>query len=109
VYPKDYLKKIGLARGRYNQIANYVLAQSEINVAIGNKPPEVYFGELLEQCAGAKKKYGGILSEEDLRINLRTHCIPASILSTRLPDYEEFLEERRKLMSLKIKNWFESL
>ena len=28
VYPRNYLKKQGLARGRYNQIANFVLAQS---------------------------------------------------------------------------------
>lgn len=48
VFPKDYLKKQGLARGQYNQIANYVVAQSEINIAIGNKEPRVYFSELLE-------------------------------------------------------------
>jgi hypothetical protein len=41
VFPRDYLKKNGLARGQYNQIANYVVAQSEINIAIGNKKPLV--------------------------------------------------------------------
>jgi len=30
VYPRNYLKKQGLSRGRYNQIANFVLTQSEI-------------------------------------------------------------------------------
>jgi hypothetical protein len=34
VFPKNYLKKQGLQRGRYNQIANFVLAQSEINIAL---------------------------------------------------------------------------
>ena len=40
VYPRNHLKKQGLARGRYNQIANFVLAQSEINIAIGDRAPE---------------------------------------------------------------------
>ena len=60
VFPQNHLKKQGLSRGRYNQIANFVLAQSEINIAIGDKPPEMYFEELAEQCDGGKKKYGGI-------------------------------------------------
>jgi hypothetical protein len=60
VYPKKHLKKQGLSRGRYNQIANFVLAQSEINIAIGARAPEVYFAELAEQCNGGKKRYGGI-------------------------------------------------
>jgi len=55
VYPRKYLKAQGLSRGRYNQIANFVLAQSEINIAIGDKAPEKYFGELVEQCAGEEK------------------------------------------------------
>src|SRR5207344_2438336 len=36
LYPKNYLKNQGLSKGRYNQIANFVLAQSEINIAIGD-------------------------------------------------------------------------
>lgn len=109
VYPKQYLKGQGLARGRYNQIANFVLAQSEINIAIGHKPPEVYFKELSEQCAGGKKKYGGITSTADLRANLRMHCLPEALLDGIIPAYDDFLEQRRKLMALKIKRWFEAL
>lgn len=109
VYPKNYLKKQGLARGHYNQIANFVLAQSEINIAIGDKAPETYFKELSEQCDGGKKKYGGITSEVDMRANLRMSCLPESLLDGKIPGYEDFLEERRKLMALKIKTWFEAL
>jgi hypothetical protein len=39
IFPRDFLKKAGMAKGQYNQIANYVIAQSEINIAISNKPP----------------------------------------------------------------------
>jgi len=109
VYPKKHLKSQGLSRGRYNQIANFVLAQSEINIVIGDKPPQKYFRELADQCSGGKKKYGGITKESELRANLRANCVPESLLDDDIPDYEEFLEERRKLMALKIKTWFEAL
>lgn len=109
VYPKKLLKGQGLARGRYNQIANFVLAQSEINIAIGATPPEDYFKELAEQVNGGRKKYGGITDEADLRANLRASCVPESMLDGVIPDYDNFLEERRKLMALKIKTWFEVL
>ena len=109
VYPRKHLKTQGLSRGRYNQIANFVLAQSEINIAIGDKPPEKYFKELAEQCDGGKKKYGGITDAAELRANLRMSCLPESLLDGEIPDYDDFLEERRKLMALKIKTWFEAL
>ncbi len=46
VFPRQYLKDKGLTSGSYNQIANYVIAQSEINIAIGAKAPLAYFDEL---------------------------------------------------------------
>ena len=109
VYPKNHLQKQGLSRGRYNQIANFVLAQSEINIAIGNKPPELYFREVADQCNGGEKKYGGITNADDLRTNLRAHCLPESLLNGEIPAYDDFLEERRRLMALKLKTWFKSL
>lgn len=109
LFPRNYLKRQGLSRGRYNQIANYALAQSEINIAIGDKAPSVYFSELLEQCNSGKKKYGGITDLEELKKNLREHSIPESILSTPEENYDDFLEERRGLMAAKIKMYFAKL
>ncbi len=105
VYPKNYLKKQGMSRGQYNQIANYVLSQSEINIAIGEKAPKVYFRSLVEQCDGGKMKYGGISKLPELKANLKAHCIPVSLLDEEM-DYEQFLSERRRLMALKIKDYF---
>ena len=34
---------------------------------------------------------------------------PESVIDGEIPDYDDFLEERRKLMALKIKTWFEAL
>ena len=109
VYPRNHLKKQGLPRGRYNQIANFVIAQSEINIAIGDRDPQVYFRELAEQCAGGAKKYGGITKRTELCTNLRMSCLPESMIDGEIPAYDEFLEQRRKLMALKIKTWFETL
>lgn len=109
VYPRQFLKNQGVSRGIYNQIANYVIAQSEINIAIGAKAPEVYFGELAAQIDGGAKKYGGISGKADLLANLEMNCIPAAMLDGSVPEFGAFLEERRKLMALKIKKWFASL
>ena len=109
LYPRNHLKGQGLNRGRYNQIANYALAQSEINIAISDKAPAVYFKELAEQCQSGKKKYGGITDLDELKINLAETCIPEAMLSASVPDYDSFLEQRRKLMAAKIKVYFQTL
>ncbi len=84
-------------------------AQSEINIAIKNDSPEKYFAKLAEQCAGGKKKYGGITDIAEMRANLRMNCIPETMLDGKIPEYDEFLDQRRKLMAQKIKTWFEAL
>ena len=109
LFPRDYLKKNGLSRGQYNQIANYVVAQSEINIAIGNKEPRTYFAHLMEQCNGDTKHYGSITSLDELHENLRINCIPDGMESMTVENYADFLECRRKLMAQKIKIYFEAL
>ncbi|WP_206832764.1 DUF262 domain-containing protein [Alicyclobacillus fructus] len=109
VFPKDYLQRQGMSRNQYNQIANFVLAQSEINIAIGNKAPKVYFGELREQCNGGIKRYGNIDNWDELLENLRLHCIPEEIFNMTIDDYPEFLKMRRKLMAQKVRRFFEML
>jgi len=109
VYPKKHLKAQGMTRARYNQVANFVVAQSEINIAIGHKPPEKYFAELAAQCEGGKKKYGGITSLAELRKNLGAHCLPESLVDGEIPEYDEFLQGRRRRMAEKIREWFATL
>lgn len=109
VYPRAHLKGKGMSASTYNQIANYVVAQSEINIAISDKAPEVYFKELAEQCNEGALRYGGITDDATLRVNLRMNCIPETMLDGEIKEFSDFLEERRKLMALKIKAWFEVL
>lgn len=109
LYPRNHLKGQGLNRGRYNQIANYALTQTEINIAIGDKAPAVYFKQIAEQCHGGQKKYGGITDMAELKTNLAESCIPEYMVLGNVLDYDSFLEDRRKLMAAKLKIYFRSL
>lgn len=108
-FPKDFLGRHGIPRSQYNQIANYVIAQSEINIAIGNKPPAVYFAELHDQTHGGPQKYGNIVDPDELRENLQMNSIPDGVAEMELHDYREFLVVRRELMADKIHRYFDSL
>lgn len=108
LFPRNHLKGQGMSKGRYNQIANYALAQSEINIAIDDKAPEVYFNQLVDQCQGGPKKYGGITDLDELKANLIMNCIPDAMLLGGV-DYDVFLAERRKLMAAKVKRYFNTL
>jgi hypothetical protein len=106
IFPKDFLKKNGMERGKYNQIANYVYMQQEVNISVGNKAPQDYFTEILEQCKGGNLKYGGIASLEELHTNLQANCIPDSIFTMTAEHYDEFLKARRQLMAEKMREYY---
>lgn len=109
LFPKDYLKRNGLTRGQYNQIANYVLMQQEINIKVGKKSPREYFNQLLEQVQNGDKIYGAIDTKGELLMNLKSHCIPDSIFDMEISDYPDFLNFRRQLMAKKMKEFYFSL
>lgn len=109
IFPRKHLKAQGLQRGKYNQIANFAVTQSEINIAIGARPPSDYFRAVEKQCGGGKRKLGGIDDRELLRKNLQQHCIPEGIFDDLAEDYDSFLVERRKLMAARIRKYFERL
>lgn len=109
LFPREYLKKNGLQRGDYNQIANFVYAQSEINIKVSKKAPKEYMTEVIKQTNGGELKYGGITDKKALAENLKQNCIPVGFEEMELGDYENFLKERRKLMAKKIKEYYCSL
>lgn len=106
-WPHDFLKKNGLSRLQYNQIANYVPSQREINIAIGSQKPGAYMSQVLERCKVGPKQYGNIENEETLCANLAMNCIPEGTESVTLSDNPAFLEARRRLMAQQIKTYFE--
>ena len=109
LFPKNYLTKHSIPQAQYNQIANYVFLQQEINIKIGDKAPDAYMKEVYEQCCTKQPVYGCITDEDELRRNLTQNCIPDGFESMSIGDYDRFLEERRKLMAQKIHNYYFSL
>ena len=109
VFPRNYLKKFEFKASRYNQIANYVVMQSEINIAISDDPPATYFSALWDQCNGGEARYGAITDANELQENLAAHCIPDGMEQSSADCYDTFLEKRRALMALKIRDYYRRL
>jgi hypothetical protein len=109
LFPKDYLRKFVLDRSKYNQIANYVFMQSEINIKVGNKPPKDYFEILGKQMADNNRLVSGLTTEKELLDNLKMNCVPKEIMQMNIDDYSNFLNLRRKLIATKIKEYYYSL
>ncbi len=109
LFPKDYLKRNGLDRSKYNQIANYVYMQSEINIKVGNKPPKDYFEVITKQMLEQNQQVSGLATEQQLLDNLKMNCVPGEIMQMSIDDYNDFLTLRRKLMATKIKEYYFAL
>jgi len=109
LFPRNYLKKNGLTRGKYNQIANLVFMQQELNIKVGDAAPSIYFRRVLDQVNNGGYLYGAIHTEEELHENLQTQCIPPAIFEMDIDHYDDFLSERRVKMARKIKDYYQSL
>ena len=111
LFPKEYLKKAGINDKKdYNQIANYAYLNTPVNIAIGKKAPNVYMGEIINSLrSGQLPHYTNIQTEEELRANMKTNCIPIEFIEMDYTSYKAFLAQRRQLMADKIRIWFESL
>lgn len=110
IFPKKYLQSNGFnSRNQYNQIANYVYTQQEINIAIKHKAPMVYMQEVRDQCHLLTTKYGEIKDLIELGNNMKSNCIPEELFSMDANDYDTFLAQRRELMANKIERYYETL
>ncbi len=109
IFPKDYLKKNGLSQNQYNQVANFALIGKITNIVISNKSPKEYFSIIEKQCQDKDLKIGDITDKKILDSNLATNCVPQSVKDAGIDDYDQFLVERRKLMSKKIKDYYKAI
>ncbi|WP_455582627.1 GmrSD restriction endonuclease domain-containing protein [Dysosmobacter sp.] len=109
IFPKEYLRAQGFEKNLYNQNANYAYLDTQVNKSIGKKPPKEYFGEAFRQCETKKITCGAITDAELLKENLAANCIPLNIVDMDHTHYAEFLEQRRKLMARKIREYYYSL
>lgn len=110
IFPKKYLQKNGVnSRKDYNQIANYVYTQSEINIKIKDDAPCDYMANMRKQIAGEGNYYGSITTMDDLEANLTENCIPIEFMDMDIFDYAIFLDSRRQMMAQYIHDYYMSL
>ncbi len=110
IVPKDYLQKNGYPdRGDYNQVGNYVLTETSINISISNQPPQAYMHVLSEQIDTGKLKLGEITDSADLARNLRENAVPPQLSDVTAGSYREFLAERRRLMAGMVAKYYQAL
>lgn len=110
IFPKDYLQKNGKNNKTiYNQIANFAMLQTEVNIQVSNKAPNVYMNDVIAQCNGEENKYGAINNMNDLKLNMKENCIPESFIAMDVNDFDEFLKQRRIMMANKVREYYYSL
>ena len=109
LFPKKYLVKNGIQKSQYNQIANYVFLQQEINIKISDSAPADYMSKVVEQCETKVPFYGGIVDKEVLSENLKENCVPEDFLTMTVNNYQSFLQERQMLMAGMIRDYYFAL
>jgi hypothetical protein len=96
LFPKNYLKSFGLEGTRItNQIANFAFVEWKDNIKISDSPPSEYLEEF-------KKS----IPQDKLEKMKYWHALPRDWESMT---YNEFLEERRKLMAGVTRDGFKQL
>lgn len=110
IFPKAYLKRNGVeAKGRYNQVANYTYLDTQVNKAVRDDAPNIYFGKVIEQCGNGNIAFGNISDKGTMMKNLEENAIPYDVVEMTIDDYDRFLEERRFLMAKLVERYYKSL
>ncbi len=110
IVPKNHLVKNGYPKqGDYNQVANFALTETPINIAIKDLPPKEYMAMMSRQIETGELKIGEITQRSDLEMNLKENAIPEFIDEVSAENYPEFLEARRKLMAQTIRDYYRDL
>lgn len=95
LFPKAYLKSLGYSDSMINQMANYALIDWNQNISILDTAPADYYPII---CNG--------MSEKAIRKMEDENALPHGWEHMSYPD---FLQERRKLMALRIKEAYYKL
>jgi len=96
IFPRAYLKSNNFSQKQYNQVANYTWLTQPRNLLISDKAPNEYLKDA---------QVTEFMDSESFEQN----AIPKELVNYNYENYTEFLEKRRHLMSLKIKQYFTTL
>jgi hypothetical protein len=90
-FPRDFLKSQGVTPGKANAVANIVMLTSASNIAISNKAPNEYLGNLVET-----------VGREEVLARLKRSFVSADALDAALRnDYDAFLRARSDTLQLR--------
>ena len=110
IFPKAYLKANDVtAKSRYNQVANYTYLDTQINKAISDDAPAVYFKTVIDQFSTGKAEIGNIMDNDALNANIAENALPPEIIHMTAEDYDDFLTKRRLLMAKMIEEYYKQL
>lgn len=117
IFPKKYLEKNGFKRSDYNQVANYVITEQQINIKLGDSSPKDYMQKILTELDLKEKtiqnqplnEFTSLKSRKALTDNMQVNSISESLHDADYTAYKDFLVERRQLMAKKIKTFYQSL
>ena len=109
IFPKKYLMDNGYAPKAYNQVANFVYTESSTNIKVGKMAPVNYMAKVKGQISTETHDISTLDSEVGLKENIIQNDIPEFLENATHTDYDNFLEERRKLMAKKLKTFYKEL
>ena len=93
IFPKDWCKKNGKSRKKYNSILNKTPLSARTNRVIGGKAPSVYLEKLVKQAG---------VSESTVFSSIKTHRVVVEDLLN--DDFESHLENRAVALLQQIKS-----
>jgi hypothetical protein len=109
IFPKKYLTDHGFILRQYNQIANYVYTEQATNIKVGKMPPSVYLDLVKKEIDNKEIKISTIDTNDNFIENLAANDIPSELTNYTHENFKDFLVERRKMMALKIRRYYETL
>jgi hypothetical protein len=109
IFPKKYLMNNGYSQKAYNQVANFVFTEQATNIKVGMLTPKEYLDKVKAQIQAGTNGISTLDSDSSLQENLINNDIPGIIEEASYLVYEDFLEERRRLMANKLKNYYSQL
>lgn len=109
IFPKKYLMNNGYSQKAYNQVANFVFTEQATNIKVGMLTPKDYLDKVKAQIQAGTNGISTLDTNSSLQENLINNDIPSIIEEASHLVYEDFLEERRRLMAHKLKVYYSQL
>jgi hypothetical protein len=110
IFPKQYLIDHGINdRVDHTQVGNLVILETPINIRIGKLAPGDYMTRVAQQIESGTPDLGDITTLGDLERNLDENAIPRDLSTMDVSNYRQFLESRRLLISMRIRDFYRSL